>query len=331
MTPSDTNLSSRINLYVYHHGWVHSQDLIPEYVNTTPFSTEGLKQHCYIVDDPDEADLLYMGQVSDGNIDNPNHPILEESFEFLKGRESKHVLDLEGDWCALPGYGGGAQIAPQWVLQCIKSAAPTKYAHWVQPIMARPNLSGLLAFLKTNPSCEIEFPDNVSLGFRGQPDPINTRVRIGDSLKRIGVKHDVTFNTSWGGRKGVDSPAVSAYIESLYTNLISLCPEGVSSATIRFYETCFFARVPVIVGEQMVMEEGDYDTSFLYKIDPTLGDQHLDQELLKIANTPLPELIDKAKAARQYFLDVVMKYFEDPTLYFINWMKRKNLLSPTLK
>jgi hypothetical protein len=269
--------------------------------------------------------LFLYGQVSDGNIDNPNHPILKESFEFLDGREHQHILDLEGDWCALPGYGGGAQIAHPWVLKCIKSCAPTKYAHWVPPILARPNLSGLLAFLKQNPECEIEFPDEVSFGFRGQPDPINTRVRTGESLKRIGVKHEVTFNTSWGGRKGLDSPAVSLYIESLYKNLISLCPEGVSSATIRFYETCFFGRVPVIVGEQMVMEEGDYDTSFLYKIDPTLGDQHLDQELLKIANTPHSELVEKGKAARQYFMDVVMKYFQDPTGYFIEWMKRKNL------
>lgn len=316
-----------MKLYVYKHGWIHSQDLIPEYVDTTPFSQEGIKRHCTVVENPDEADFFYMGQVSDGNIDNPQHPILENSFTFLPGRENKHILDLEGDWCALPGYGGGAQIAHPWVLKCIKSAAPTKYAHWVQPIMARPNLSGLLAFLKDNPECsEIEFPDSTSFGFRGQPDPINTRVRTGESLKRIGVPHEVTFNTSWGGRKGLDNPAVSAYIESLYKNLISLCPEGVSSATIRFYETCYFARVPVIIGEQMVMEEGDYDTSFLYKIDPTLGDAHMDAELLKIYNTPHAELVEKGKAARQYFMDVVMKYFQDPTLYFINWMKRKEII-----
>lgn len=316
-----------MKLYVYKHGWVHSQDLIPEYVDTTPFSKDGIKRHCTVVDDPEQADFFYMGQVSDGNIDNPNHPILENSFTYLPGKELKHILDLEGDWCALPGYGGGAQTAHPWVLKCIRSCAPTKYAHWVQPIMARPNMSQLLAFLKTDPSCDIEFPDEVSMGFRGQPDPIRTRQRTLESLQRTGIKHEVTFNTSWGGRKGLDSPAVSLYIESLYKNIISLCPEGVSSATIRFYETCFFARVPVIIGEQMVMEEGDYDTSFIYKIDPTRGDQHMDQELLKIAAIPLPELIEKGKAARQYFMDVVMKYFQDPTKYFIDWMKRKNLYS----
>jgi hypothetical protein len=315
-----------MKLYVYKHGWVHSQDLIPEYVNTTPFSKDGIAKHCTVVEDPNDADFFYMGQVSDGNIYNPKHPILEESFPYLKDAPNKHILDLEGDWCEIPGHGGGAQVAPPWVLNCIKSAAPTKYQHWVQPIMARPNLSGLLAFLKENPECEIEFPEDTSFCFRGQPDPINTRARTGESLKRIGVKHEFTFNTSWGGRKGLDSPAVSIYIESLYKNLISLCPEGVSSATIRFYETCFFARVPVIIGEQMIMEEGDRDTSFVYKIDPTKGDAHLDAELLKIANTPHSELVEKGKAARQYFIDVVMKYFQDPTAYMIDWMRRKNLL-----
>jgi len=316
-----------MKLYIYKHGWVHSQDLIPEYVDSTPFSKDGIKRHCTVVDDPDQAEFFYMGQVSDGNIDNPQHPILKDSFTFMPGNEHRHILDLEGDWCAIPGHGGGAQIAHPWVLnKTIKSCAPTKYAHWVQPIMARPNMSSLLAFLKNNPDCgEIEFPEDISFGFRGQPDPINTRVRTYESLKRIGVKHEFTLNTSWGGRKGLDSPAVSAYIESLYRNLISLCPEGVSSVTIRFYETCFFARVPVIIGEQMVMEEGDYDTSFLYKIDPTLGDEHLDKELLKIAQTPHSELVEKGKAARQYFMDVVMEYFKDPTKYMIDWMKRKNL------
>lgn len=315
-----------MKLYVYKHGWVHSQDLIPEYEDTTPFSKKGIEKHCTIVKNPDDADYFYMGQVSDGNIENPNHPILESSFTYLSGNESKHILDLEGDWCELKGYGGGAQIAPQWVLQCIKSAAPTKYAHVVDPICPRPNMSQLLAFLKNNPDCgEIEFPDEVSFGFKGQPDPLNTRVRVAECIKRAGAKHEINFNRTWGGRKGLDSPVVTEYIESLYKNIISLCPEGVSSATIRFYETCFFARVPVIVGEQMIMEEDMRDTSFVYKIDAKLPDDKLTEELMKVYNTPLPELIEKGKMARQYFMDVVLKYFQDPTLYFIEWMKKKNI------
>jgi hypothetical protein len=315
-----------INLYIYRHAWKHTQDTIPEYINTTPFSEMGIKTHCNVITNPDQADFFYMGQISDGNIENPNHPILKESFNFLDGNELKHILDLEGDWCELKGYGGGAQVAPNWVLNCIKSCAPTKYAHWVQPIMARPNMSSLLVFLKNNPKCDIEFPNKISFGFKGQPDPLNTRIRVANCIKQAGMNSDISFNQTWGGRGGLESNATTEYINYLYKNILSLCPEGVSSATIRFYETCFFARVPIIIGEQMIMEEGERDTSFVYKINATLSDKELTNELTKIYNTPMSELIDKGKMARQYFIDVVMEYFKDPTLYFIKWMKRHNLL-----
>jgi len=318
-----------MKLYIYKHANVHTHDKIPEFVGTTPFCQTGIAKHCQIVESPDEADYFYMGQISDGNMDDPSNPQTEESFVYLKGRETRHIMDLEGDYCADTRYtacGYGRTVAPEWALKPIKSCAPTKYAHWVQPIMARPHVSQLLIFLSQNPDVgEIEFPEEISFGFRGMSGPIPTRARLAEVLKSTDIKHEITLNADWGGRKGLDSPAVSAYIDSLYRNLISLCPESTCSATIRFYETCFFGRVPVIVGEQMVMEEGDYDTSFLYKVNPDCSDAELVSQLQKIYNTPHSELVDKAKAARQYFFDVVVKYFQDPTAYMIDWMKRKNL------
>lgn len=319
-----------MKLYIYPHANIHTHDKIPEFVGTTPFCQTGIKKHCQVVTNPDDADFFYMGQVSDGNIDDPTNILTEEKFDFLAGRELKHIMDLEGDFCADPRFtacGHGRTVAPEWALKPIKSCAPTKHAHWVQPIMARPHVSQLLIFLSQNPeTSDIEFPEEVSFGFRGATGPLQTRARLGALLPNSGIKSEIILNADWGGRKGLDSPAVSAYIDSLYRNLISLCPESSCSATIRFYETCFFARVPVIVGEQMVMEEGDYDTSFLYKVNPECSDEELLAQLQKIADTSHSELVEKGKAARQYFLDVVSKYFQDPTAYMLDWMKRKNLL-----
>lgn len=317
-----------MKLFIYKHANIHTHDKIPEFVGTTPFCQTGIQKHCTVVDDPDKADFLYMGQISDGNIDDPTNLLTEEKFVYLKGQESKHILDLEGDFCADKRYtacGYGRIVAPDWVLTPIKSCAPTKYAHWKHPVMARPHVSQLLIFLSQNPDCEIEYPDEVSFGFRGMSGPIPTRNRVAQLLKNSGIKNEIVLNADWGGRKELDSPIVTNYIDSMYRNLISLCPESTCSATIRFYETCFFGRVPVIIGEQMVMEEGDYDTSFIYKIDPNCSDEELLSKFRKIADTPYTELVEKAKAARQYFIDVVMKYFQDPTAYMIKWMKRKSL------
>jgi hypothetical protein len=96
--------------------------------------------------------------------------------------------------------------------------------------------------------------------------------------------------------------------------------------TIRFYETCFFGRVPVVISEMAFMGDDDTDTSFIFKIPTDISEEEMAKELLKISQTPITELIERGKCARNYFLNVVSKYFEDPTLYFINWMKKKNLL-----
>lgn len=317
-----------MKLYIYPHANIHTHDKIPEFVGTTPFCQSGIKKHCQVVNDPDKADFCYMGQISDGNMDDPANPMTEESFTYLRGQESKHILDLEGDWCDDLRYtacGYGRMVAPDWVLKCIKSSAATKKAHWVQPIMARPHLSPLLVYLSQLPECDLEYPESISFGFKGQPDPFGTRIRTAECLQRAGIANEMNFNKSWGGKNGLDSPAVSEYIDIMYRNLLSVCAEGVCSTSIRFYETCFFGRVPVIIGDQAVLEQGDYDTSFIYHVNPRCNDSQLTDQLQKIANAPHSELIEKAKAARQYFLDVVVKYFQDPTAYMIDWMQRKKL------
>lgn len=317
-----------MNLFIYKNANIHTHDKIPEFVGTTPFCQTGIQKHCNIVKNPDSADFFYMGQVSDGNIDDPVNILTEQTWTFLPERELQHIMDLEGDFCddkRFTACGYGRTIAPDWALKPIKSCAPTKYVHWKQPIMARPHVSQLLIFLSQNPECDIEFPDEISFGFRGQAGPLPTRTRLANLFKKSSIKNEIVLNADWGGRKGLDSPAVTNYIDSLYRNLISLCPESSCSATIRFYETCFFARVPVIVGEQMVMEEGDYDTSFIFKVNPKCTDEELLSQFQKIADSPYSELIEKARAARQYFMDVVVKYFQDPTAYMINWMQKKGL------
>ena len=71
--------------------------------------------------------------------------------------------------------------------------------------------------------------------------------------------------------------------------------------------------------------EDQHDMDFCFRIN--IGDYNqksLHDELLKIKETPYEELEDRAAKAKQYFDQVVVKYFEDPTAYFLNWLSRKN-------
>ena len=47
-------------------------------------------------------------------------------------------------------------------------------------------------------------------------------------------------------------------------------------------------------------------------------------ELISIYNTNINELKERGDAARTYFDNIIKKYFEDPTLFFINWLKNND-------
>jgi hypothetical protein len=304
-----------MKLFLYPNLRTHTQDTIPEYYDTTPFSEAGIKRHCEVVDSPDKADFLYMSQI----VDLPEFLTIPPRFTHVLEFPEKHICDIEGDW--------PVNNVPDPILKCVKSGNATKKEHYVQPFCVRPCFSHLLTWIaKENPSVDLEFPSHVSFGFRGLVDPFGVRVRMARAIKRINVKNEVSLNQQWMAKQPIDGFDVNEYIRVIYENILSLCPRGSGMDTIRFYETCFFGRVPVVISEMAFMGDDDTDTSFIFKIPTDISEEEMAIELLKISQTPLTELIERGKCARNYFLNVVSKYFEDPTLYFINWMKKKNLL-----
>ena len=302
-----------INLYLYKHARFHSQDtLFPEYSDTTPFSIQGIKRHCRLVDTPN-ADYFYIGQICE-TYDDKYSPILENSFNYLNEYHDKHILDLEGDW--------PDKNAPSWVINCTKSLGASKKEHSIGKYCVRPCLSTLLMYLgKENPTYEIEFPSHTSFGFIGLPDPHGVRFKMARCINNINVKNQVMFNNMWCAKQSLDSNVVNNYIGILVNNLLSLCPRGTGSQSIRFYETCFFGRIPIIISDSTVMNEEEA-MKFAYRIQPDLNDNQMEQELLKIYNTPYDELVERCKMARNYFQETVVKYFQDPTLYFINFLQK---------
>jgi hypothetical protein len=305
-----------IKLYIYPTALQHSQDKVDFYRDTTPLSEDGLKRH-FIIVPPEEADFFYMGQISCGTYKN----FSPADFKYLPGKENKHIIELEGDWTN--------DRAPQWLLNCIctGNAARTYYDSYA--FCVRPCLSKLLVHLAKNKvDYKIDYPDNVSFGFRGQGDPYGTRIQIANIIKKHNMQNEIYFNPGWFAQIDLrqNNDIVQAFASVMKNNILALCPRGSGEDTIRFYEACFFGRVPVIIGSPLIMKEDIYNNSFYYRIEPNLPEAEIAQRLIDIYNTPKEELIKKAKLAKQYFTDVVVEYFNDPTKYFIDFLHHKKLI-----
>jgi hypothetical protein len=304
------------NLFVYPNALIQTQDKINEYWNTIPMCIEGQHKHFNIVTDPQKADLFFMGMISCGTVDQ----FKPSDFPYLQQNESKHIFELEGDWVS--------NSAPEWLAKLAKSGNSSKPEHLIGPLCVRPAVSNLLAFLaKNNPEYDFEFPDSKTWAFRGFPDPFGVRARTVRIMQQLNLPGDYGLTNQFGARQALDSDPVGSYCKLLHANLISVCPRGAGIDSIRFYETCFFGRVPVAISDAKWLGEDHYDMSFAYRLSPSLSDNELAAELTKINDIPYEELVERGKKARQYFQEVVIPYFQDPTLYFINFLKRKNIIA----
>ena len=302
-----------MNIYLYPNHKSHAHDGDLPYHNTTPMSAEGIIKHCKLVG-PDEADFFYMGQITDVTIESMS----ENEFTYINQFPKKHMLDLEGDW--------HAHCAPNWVINCIKSGNATKKEHYIQPFCIRPAMSYLLVSLgRDTPDYVPVFPENKSFGFKGFADLMNIRSRMAGCIRTAKLPAEIEFNYTWCARQDLSSRVVDEYMRIMIEHIFALCPRGMGMDTIRFYEACFFARVPVLISDMKLMGEDYYDTSFVFHISPYANDEEMTKQLIEIYNTPMNELIERGKLARQYFLDVVVNYFQDPTLYFINFLKRNGV------
>lgn len=305
-----------MKIFLYPTAREHSHDKSHDYYNTTPLSREGIKQYCTIVTDPNDADYFYMGQISCGEASSAS----PDEFQYLNDSKynKKHIVTIEGDWL-------GHDI-PQWLSNCIYTGNGAKLKYTNMRFCVRPCMSKLLVHLaKNDVNYTINYPEKISFGFCGQLDPHGTRLKLYNILQSSSIENEFIINPGWCGSVDLQNNVIQQYARVLQNNLISLCPRGAGEDTIRFYESCFFGRIPVIVGNCFVMGEDHFDTSFFYRIDPDLASADLLQQLTNISNTNRNELIDKAKLARKYFDEVVRRYYADPTRYFIDFLTRHNL------
>lgn len=304
-------------LYIYPVARGHVQDNEafhrlgdkPQYVNTIPLSLKGIKDHFEVVP-PNEAEYFYMGQFSEFYKD-----IDISEFTYFEGKESKHIADIEGDW--------KDKERPEWINKCLITINGAKSEYKDLKMFVRPTFSFLLMDLVKNwPGVSVPFNSNLKFGFKGTPDSRGTRKRLKTIIENSNLKSEIILNDKWMASNHPTDQNTISYIKLLLNNTFSLCPHGAGADSVRFYETCFFSRIPIIVSNIFIPFQDEFTDPFYFKIDPNLSDEEILRKLNEIKNTDLGLLKEMSYNARKYF-DVCLKpYFEDPTLSFIKWLEK---------
>jgi len=284
------------------------------YVDCVPFSPQGVAKWIKPTDNPDEAQLFYCGQFHDKDAWklNPN------KFEFFQGRESRHVFDIEGDW-------RGMEI-PEWLRPCVMTAmnVPERNRSW--NIMARPGCSKLLVHLAREAQSEFGVPTKKHFFFRGQRDSRNLREKVYQILRSADLPYRFMFNLDWSAVKDIAHPDVVEYQQIMRESAFVLCPAGEGQATLRMYEACYFGRIPIVIADCLWTWEDVTDISFCLRIPSQMSEDEMFKALIDIFSISDSELEDRCRMAALYFEHVVRRYFDDPTEFFLTWIKRRALM-----
>lgn len=304
-----------LKLFVYPNARIHTYDKHNHLWNAVPMGIEGINKHFQKVSNPEEADLFYMGMISCGTV----HEFAPSDFRYLTQYTDKHIFELEGDWVS--------NCAPPWLAKLTKSGNSSKPEHLQGPLFVRPAVSQLLSYIgKQNPNYELEFPSEKTWSFRGVPDPFGVRARAVQLAQQLGLPGEFSLTHQFGAALPLTSNNVTEYYQLLHKHLIGLCPRGAGIDSIRFYELCFFGRVPVAISDAKWLGEDEYDMSFAFRISPSLSQTDMAQELIKIHNLPYEDLVNRGKRSRRYFEDIVVPYLKDPTGKFIHFLKRHKII-----
>ena len=115
---------------------------------------------------------------------------------------------------------------------------------------------------------------------------------------------EIHINKKWQGLSPIGSDTQQDFIETMLNNSLSLCPRGSGIDSVRFLESCYYGRVPIVITDYDYCLFGDdiHDLSFCYKIhNVNMNPTYLLAELCKIYDTPIEELEQRALAAKTYF------------------------------
>ncbi|MDO8671476.1 MAG: hypothetical protein Q7O66_08620, partial [Dehalococcoidia bacterium] len=308
-----------IRLFIYPDAppLLHGFERGGPYEDCIPFSRLGIERHCELVE-PKDAQLFYGGSYHD------NFAFLLETperFEHFVGNVRQHVFDIEGDWPNRP--------IPEWLRDSPISAVNIPLEWFLDSstrfrnAMSRPTFSRLFVKLARYQAADFIPPIGRVLGFRGQRDPFGYREKVGLALENAPVLADYSFTEGWNGPTATEDQIVVAYRQFILDHTFSICPAGAGQTTARFFETCYFGRIPIVINDRRLFASEDYDTSFAFHLPLDLTVDQLKGQIVGITRICDAEIIERCQAARAYFDGPVREYMTDPTAYFVKFMKKR--------
>ncbi len=284
-------------------------DQIAGYEDSVPFSEAGIAKWCDLVG-PDEAELFYCGQFNDQQrwLLNPKR------FEFLAKYPDRHVFDIEGDiglCCDFQKY--PLHQAFRGSIFTAMNAEPN-HRNW--NVMVRPGCSMFLKDLLANPR-QLKPLHEAKQGFyfRGQRDPGGLREKVKKAFEMADVPGFFEYNEGWNAPTPANSPIVRRYEAEMTSWTYALCPAGWGQATQRFLEAVLLGRIPVVIGDGLLFGDNRYEL----RIQASATVEQLARWFRWI-------LREVPLFANSLYAHEIEDYFEDPTAYFISWMRQRGII-----
>lgn len=299
----------KLRLFVYPQGIRHLHDDIPEYRDCVPFSEDGIMRCCEVVADPNDAEFFYMGQFHD----NDAWLCRPERFEYFEGNESRHIVDIEGDWRDVD--------MPEFLKPCIVTAVKSEGDKTGWNITIRPTFSKLITFFARSVSPPFIPPTNRLAFFRGQMDVRGIRERVAQGWQQSGMPGHFQFTSHWNAPTGVESPEVWGYVFDVLAHGIGLCPIG-SGPPVRWFELCALGRMPIVIGNHALFCEDEVDP-FWIRIPQEASVEEIADQLRAVGEMPDDEIVKRCIGARVYWEQKILPYFKDPTQWMIERMIKK--------
>ncbi len=305
----------KVKVFKYDHAPAPvNYDSVPAYRGSIPFSGDHFEKHCELVG-PDEAELFLCGQYRRNQDMWKLHP---NRFEYFKGNEGKHVYDLEGDFGGLP--------APKWMDDCLVTAMNAEPSAANAKVLVRPGCSMLLMELVKNPP-EYQPPTEKGFYFCGQRDPHGLREKVAEAFHLSKVPGEWSWTSQWNAPSPVDSVMVQQYVKRMLKWSFALCPGGTGMGmTCRFFEACALGRIPVVVADNWLFGEEDQVPSFRVQARSTHSIEELAALFDNFMRYTDQEVETDGRAAHEFFLTKIKRYFDDPTLYFIEWARGRGYI-----
>ena len=193
-------------------------------------------------------------------------------------------------------------------------------------IFARPAVSSLLLdIIRNKRQVKYTFEANKSFCFKGFSDPRGIRIKTAKACQMADLKSNIIFNQAWLGKTHTRSKEVIDYCKLMLQSTFALCPSGTGVDSVRFFEACFFSRIPVVVSDSFTMgHEYNKDKPFYFQVNPHNSIDEMVKNLTQIENTPIHKLKEMGYNSKEFFESEIRGYFQNPTLRFIEWLRKNH-------